>query len=235
MADAYVRREYYQRTPPALLDATRRREAVARRLSVHAEADAICLQEVDAPLFAIAVATLSGFTGRLLPRRDRTEGCALFVKHALMPSPVFEEIVFSDRSGHVAVAAAAGALTIVSTHLRWEPDGTGPEAHRGRAELAEILDRWPSGSRIVCGDFNAGPDSVVLALARERGLSDAYAAMPDAYTCNANARKKRIDFILHSADFTAVPSPLRPIADDTPLPGADEPSDHLAIEARLHR
>ena len=90
------------------------------------------------------------------------------------------------------------------------------------------------GPRIVCGDFNAEPDSVVLALARERGLTDAYASMSDAFTCNPNARRKRIDFILHSADFTAVPSPLGlVIADDTPLPGADEPSDHLAIEARL--
>jgi endonuclease/exonuclease/phosphatase family metal-dependent hydrolase len=235
LADAYVRREYYPRTPPALLDAASRRQAAARRLAAYAEADVVCLQEVDAPLFALAVGTLFGFTGRLLAKPGRSEGCALFVKHALMPSPVFEELVFGDRSGHIALAAAGAGLTIVSTHLKWEPDGTEPVTHRGRAELVEILNRWPSGSRIVCGDFNAEPDGVVLALAGQRGFSDAYASMPDAFTCNANAGRRRIDFILHTADFTAAPSPLRPIGDDTPLPGADEPSDHLAIEARLHR
>lgn len=235
LADAYVRREYYPRTPSSLLDSLSRRQAVAHRLAAHAEADVVCLQEVDAALFALAVGMLPGFTGRLLAKHGRGEGCALFVRHALTPSPVFEELAFSDRSGHVALAAIGAGYTIVSTHLKWEPDGTGPETHRGRAELAEILDRCPSGSRIVCGDFNAEPDSVVLAVAWERGLSDAYASMPDAFTCNAHARRKRIDFILHSADFTAAPNPLVPIGDDTPLPGIDEPSDHLAIEARLYR
>ena len=166
----------------------------------------------------------------------RSEGCAIFVRRAFAADPVFEELRFSDRSGHVALAATFRGVTVVTTHLRWEPDGTPAATHRGRAQLAEVLDRWPAGARIVCGDFNADAGSVVLALARERGLGDAYAAMPDAYTCNANGTRKRIDFILHSADLGATPTPLRlKVTDDTPLPGVGEPSDHLAIEARVYK
>jgi endonuclease/exonuclease/phosphatase family metal-dependent hydrolase len=236
LADAYVRREYYPHTPAVLLDPATRRQAVVRRVTALVGADVICLQEVDETLFALAVEALPACTARLLTRRKRDEGCALFVRRTLMPQPDFEEVVFSDRSGHVALVARGADVTVVCTHLKWEPEGTPEEAHRGRAQLAEILDRWTSGPRVVCGDFNAGPESVVLALARERGMSDAYISMPEAFTCNANAQRKRIDFILHSAEFTAEPSVLgQIIADDTPLPGDGEPSDHLAIEARLHR
>ena len=236
LADAYVRREYYPHTSPALLDSTTRRRAVAGRLAGYAAADVICLQEADQALFALAADTLGGFTARLLTKPARGEGCALFVSRALAPEPAFEELVFTDGSGHVALAFRNARMTVVCTHLKWEPEGVAIEAHRGRAQLAEILDRWPSGPRIVSGDFNADSDSVVLALARERELFDAYASMPAAYTCNANAQRKRIDFILHSADFIATPSALDTVIDDdTALPGAGEPSDHLAIDARLER
>ena len=236
LADAYVRHEYYPRTPPALLDPVTRGQAVRRRLAALDGADVICLQEMDRTLFALAVEALPACTARLLTRRARGEGCALFIRRSLVPQPEFEEMVFRDDSGHVALAARGADVTVVCTHLKWEPDGTPEAAHRGRAQLAEILDRWASGPRVVCGDFNAGPESVVLALARDRGLSDAYASLPEAFTCNANSERKRIDFILCSAEFIATPSPLAvTVTNDTALPGGDEPSDHVAIEARLDR
>jgi hypothetical protein len=66
-------------------------------------------------------------------------------------------------------------------------------------------------------------------------MHDAYAKLPQAFTANANGRKKRIDFILYSDDFGATPAPIAPIGDDTPLPSDTEPSDHLPIEVRLDR
>ena len=90
-------------------------------------------------------------------------------------------------------------------------------------------------STVICGDFNAEPESDVLELARSRGLVDAYASVADACTCNANGKKKRSDYILCTNDFVPIPSPLPAIDDDTPLPSEVEPSDHIPIEARLER
>jgi mRNA deadenylase 3'-5' endonuclease subunit Ccr4 len=234
LADAYVRREYYPHTPPAILDRARRRKAVVERIAKLADADVICLQEADSALFALAEEELPDSSGRLFRKRGRGEGCAIFVRRALATDPEWRELVFSDRSGHIALGVTLNGLSIVSTHLKWEPEGTPAETHRGRVQLGEVLDAWPSEPRIVCGDFNAEPDSVLVALAKSRGLEDAYGSLPDAYTCNANEKKKRIDFIFHSRDLVATPAPLPRVEDDTALPSEIEPSDHLAIEARLH-
>jgi len=235
LADAYVRREYYPHTPRAVLDPERRRRAVADRLFTYADVDVLCLQEVDAALFALAGTTLPDSIGRLLPKRGRGEGCAIFVRRALAGDAIWREHVFSDHSGHVAIGVTFEGVAVVSTHLKWEPPDTPANAHRGLGQLAEILELWSSGSRIICGDFNADADSDVAALGASRGLSDAYASLADACTCNANGKKRRIDYILHSPDFTAAPTPLLAIQDDTPLPSVTEPSDHLAIEARMDR
>lgn len=235
LADAYVRREYYPHTLPSVLDRAGRRRAVAERLGTFAKVDILCLQEVDTALFTLAEERLTDSTGRLFKKRGKGEGCAIFVRHALTSDPVWKELVFSDHSTHIALGVTFAGVTIVCTHLKWEPEGTPVDVHRGRVQMREILDTWSSGARIICGDFNADPNSHVLALARERGLNDAYASLPEAYTCNANGKKARIDFILHSADFTATPSPIALVEDDTPLPSDTEPSDHLAIEALLDR
>lgn len=104
-----------------------------------------------------------------------------------------------------------------------------------RAQLVELLDAWvrPGEPWVVCGDFNVGPESAAIAAARERGLGDAYAGLPRAFTCNANRRAKRIDFLLHSSELVAVPMDLRPVEDETPLPSFEEPSDHLPIVAEV--
>jgi endonuclease/exonuclease/phosphatase family metal-dependent hydrolase len=231
LADAYVRDEYYPNADPAAFDRPKRRRRIAERLAAYANVDAICLQEVDGALFFAAEEALPRSTGRLLCKRGREEGCAMFIRKDVAPEPAWRELVFTDLSGHVALGASVAGVSVVTTHLKWESPTTPPGEHRGIAQLAELLDVWASAPRIVCGDFNADPTSEVLALARARGLIDAYASMNDAFTANSNQRKKRIDFILHSADLTATPSPIPPISDDTPLPSNVEPSDHLAIEA----
>lgn len=233
LADAYLRHEYYPHTPPEVLERARRRKAVVDRLGTDVEV--LCLQEVDAALFAAAEERLTDSVGRHFRKRGKGEGCAIFVRRAAAAELEWRELVFSDKSGHVALGVSFGGLTIVTTHLKWEPDGTATETHRGRVQLAEIFDAWPTGPRVVCGDFNAEPGSDVLTLAEARGFRDAYVSLPEAYTSNANGKKKRIDFILCSADFTATPSPVTRVEDDTPLPSETEPSDHIAIEARLDR
>ena len=126
----------------------------------------------------------------------------------------------AEESGHAAAAA--------------ELDQLAAAARSGlSARAQELLDAWPSTSRIVCGDFNAEPESEVLSAATERGLVDAFASMPRAFTCNANGQKKRIDYILHTPNYASTPVAPARVDDDTPLPSDEEPSDHVAIEARL--
>jgi endonuclease/exonuclease/phosphatase family metal-dependent hydrolase len=233
LADAYVRDEYYPHTDPALFDRAKRRRRVAERIAALSKVDVVCLQEVDTALFGLAEEQLPDSTGRLFKKRGRGEGVAIFVRQALTTEPAWRELVFSDLSGHVALGVTFAGLSVVTTHLKWEPPTTAPGDHRGIVQLSEILDHWKEGARVVCGDFNAEPDSEVLALARSRGLSDAYASLAGSFTANSNGRKKRIDYILHSSEFSAVPTPLGPLADDTPMPSETEPSDHLAIEARI--
>jgi endonuclease/exonuclease/phosphatase family metal-dependent hydrolase len=235
LADAYVKGEYYPRSAPALFDRAARRKRVVERLSLYASADVLCLQEVDSALFAAAEEALGELSGRHFKKRGRGEGCAIFVSKARAASDDLEwrEIVYGDMSGHVALGVSFASLTVVTTHLKWEPATIAPSEHRGVAQLTELLDAWSSGARVVCGDFNADPSSEVLAVARSRGLVDAYASLPAAFTANSNETTKRIDFILHTPDLRSTPSPLPPITIETPLPSDDEPSDHLPIEARL--
>ncbi len=235
LADAYIRDEYYPHTPPEVFDRATRRKAVLERLEKLAGADVLCLQEVDAALFSAAEERLAGSTGRLFKKRGKGEGCAIFLRSALGAEPVWKELVFSDLSGHIALGASFGDLTVVSTHLKWEPSGTPAETHRGLVQLGEVLEAWPAGTRIVCGDFNAEPDSEVLELAKARGLQDAHGGLVDAYTFNANGSKKRIDFILHTPDLRASAAAIPHVTGDTPLPSETEPSDHVPIEAKLDR
>lgn len=240
LADAYVRRGYYPDTPPEVFERARRRKAVASRIASHALAEVICLQECDSALFALLETTLSESTGRLFRKRGRGEGCAIFVRNALTTEPTWRELVYSDLSGHVALGVTFAGISVVTTHLKWQPAGASDETHAGRQQLAELLDAWPAGPRIVCGDLNDDPSGPVLALAKARGLVDAHAAFSNAYTCAANGERKRIDFLLHSADFGATPSPLPSLPTEASsampaMPSEGEPSDHVAIDARFER
>ena len=277
LAQGYVRRAYYPHTPDSALEPARRRAAVIARLVDHArDADVVCLQEIERAPFEAAAHALAGFVGRLVLKTGRSEGCAIFARESL--APAWRELVYADRSGHVAIGAslAGGAVSIASTHLKWSPPDTpltppplepsrhewmhGPVSaaaarlppggepgslrvtaasgpHHGHVELVELLDAWvtPGSSWVLTGDFNLEPGDDALRVASARGLRDAYDGSAAAPTCNSNGKAKRIDFVWTTADLAAAPAAVRAIADDTPLPSDDEPSDHLAIGATITR
>lgn len=240
LADSYVKPEYFPHTAPALLEPTTRRLRLVRRLTEIADdgADVLCLQEVEPEVFAMAEGALASFAGRWVSKVGKPDGCAIFVRRTLGPV-TFRELAFRDGTGHVAVAATIDEGTrttsIATTHLKWQAHDIPSETRLGRGELLELLDAWvTTGERwIVCGDLNAPTDSPVLEVAYARGFVDAYASMPEANTANANGRRKRIDFILHTKDWAATPAAIPVIDDLTPLPSETEPSDHLAIKAVL--
>lgn len=234
LAGAYVKPEWYPYTAPELLDPASRDARVVEAVAGLSAADAICLQELEEPTFAALVAGLDAFEGRLVRKRGKPDGCAIFVRRAL-GAPEFRELVYGDGTGHVAAAAVVGGIGIATTHLKWQAADVPVDVRLGRAELAELLDAWVVGDEpwVVCGDLNADASSPVLEVAFARGLRDGYASLPEAWTCNSNERRKRIDFILHTPGFDATPKPLPPLTDVTPLPSATEPSDHLAIQVAL--
>jgi len=240
LADSYVKPEYFPHTSPALLEPAARRERLVRRLGELAAdgADVLCLQEVEPEVFAMAERALAGFAGHYTSKVNKPDGCAIFARRTL-GAITFRELAYRDGTGHIALAAAiadgARTTSIATTHLKWQAHDVPPETRLGRGELLELFDAWGAdGERwVVCGDLNAPSDSPVLEVAYARGFADAYASMPDANTANANGRRKRIDFILHTKEWSAKPAAIPVIDDVTPLPSETEPSDHLPIRAML--
>jgi endonuclease/exonuclease/phosphatase family metal-dependent hydrolase len=146
-------------------------------------------------------------------------------------------VVYADGTGHVAlfvvVEHEGRFLGIANTHVKWDPPGASVGVAQADALLDAIAQFEPAcAGWVVCGDFNAAPDSTLWRRVRGRGFCDSYEGLGGS-TCNANAVPKRIDFIFHTPSLAATPVALRAIASETALPSADEPSDHLAITAAL--
>src|SRR5262249_44580587 len=102
---------------------------------------------------------LGDMVGRLFRKRGRGEGCAIFVRDALTSEPEWRELAFSDMSGHVALGVRFAGISVVTTHLKWEPETTVPEVHRGCMQLEEIFATWPSNGLVVYAGLDGAPDS----------------------------------------------------------------------------
>ena len=250
LAPSYARPERYPFTEPWLLAWEARRDRLAARLLM-ADADVLCLQEVEGYIFRYLRERLEpgDFEGIYARKgHNRSDGCATFYRtsagdsaRAFLDSKVLR---YSDGdgepdSGHFALTTRfrweGQTLSVTNTHIRWdEPDARG-RGHVGYREVSELLETvFADGLEPValCGDFNATPDRDLIQLALSRGFSDAYAAAPQP-TANSDRTAKRIDYIFHSSACRSQPEPLPMIDDETPLPSETEPSDHLPILATL--
>lgn len=247
LAPAYIRPEWYPHTPAELLRSEHRLPALAEYL-VRLDADILGLQEVQADAFEAIERPLdtAGFAGRLtLKQQGKPDGCATFVRRALARWVREAALAYDDAdpggrpSGHIAQIAVLEVegklLGIANTHIRWDPPDTPrdrlislrqvQQLVAARAQLAPECAGW-----IIGGDFNATPDSAAVAAAIAVGLSFTHAANP-APTCNANQRAQVVDYLFFDAALAASPLPLPVVTDETPLPSADQPSDHVAVAA----
>jgi len=243
LADAYVRPERYPRTPNLVLAWQTRKDALPARM-LGLDADVLCLQEVEADAFAFWDARLGeqGYRGVYAQKRaGKPDGCAMFFRPAVPAYATDRPVYYTDGSGHLALivtfAWAGGLLHVANTHLKWDPDSRPTAQHAGWRQMDELISTQIAPSNdgsawVVCGDFNAPPESPVVALLRAQGLIDAYHSRPQD-TCNPNGRAKRIDFIFHTANLTSQPVAIPAIDDHTPLPSETEPSDHLPITVRF--
>ena len=248
LADSYIKPQWYPHVDPEVLRWDKRKFALAERVA-RLDADIACLQEVEADAYVLLELSLSakGYAGIYAKKAcGRPDGCAVFFRQ---PGPLrfagSETIYYRDGlqderdSGHLALVASFesdwGLIRVVSTHLRWDREDKPPEEHVGYRQIRELLNTHFKPDQtayawIVCGDLNVEPDSAVVNELIGSSFIDAYKGHEQA-TCNPNRRAKRIDYIFHTTGLYAEPAKLMDIDDLTPLPSADEPSDHLALVA----
>jgi mRNA deadenylase 3'-5' endonuclease subunit Ccr4 len=238
LASAYIKPAFYPRVEPALLDPAWRIPALVRHIA-GLEADLLGLQEVDAATYAALESGLAplGFAGHYARETGRKpDGCATFYRRELFVMRAMERLAYADGSGHIALLAeleqSGQCLGLANTHLKWSPPGADHDARQMHELLVALAPR--AGDWIICGDFNAKPGSEVLRLLRDAGYRPSHAD-PTAFTCNPNGEAKTIDYLCHTAAFSASPQPLPPIDDRTPLPSREQPSDHLAVVATFDR
>lgn len=251
LADAYIKPAWYPHTPPALLLTETRIPKLLRHIA-GLTADMLCLQEVTQDIFAALETHLTalGYAGRYTQKASgKPDGCATFYRMAVFTLLKTVRIEYADGpeghepSGHAAqllvLQHGEHRLGVANTHLKWDPPGTPREQQYGYRQVVQLLREWSTqhaadcAAWIVCGDFNVTPESEVVAVLREAGLEFTHHAYTRAYTSNANARAKTIDYLFFSAALQAQPIPLPAIDDHTPLPGPDQPSDHVAVVARF--
>jgi mRNA deadenylase 3'-5' endonuclease subunit Ccr4 len=248
LAHAYLRREWYPNTPPAVLNPRWRGPALVRHIASLA-ADVICLQEVEPAGFARIAASLQplGYQGHYAPKgAGRPDGCATLVRESAFNVRAIHVLPYADGlgkrpdSGHVALILMlereGRALGMANTHLRWDPPGTPLADQWAYRQITLLLEErqvidpkclaW-----IICGDFNVTPESEVIRLLERSGFISVYRGLEQQSTCVSNGAAKTIDYQFHTATLKSRPDDLPAIDDRTALPSWEQPSDHLALLA----
>jgi endonuclease/exonuclease/phosphatase family metal-dependent hydrolase len=247
LADSYINPSWYPATPAQCIDPATRHPALVQAVA-SMNVDAMALQEVEVDVFERLKQKLlpMGYEGRYEGKgRGKADGCAVFVRRSSGTVTAWQRLDYDDAtapglvSGHLAqlatIAWQGRSLTVANTHLKWAPDDTPREQHRGARQLDELV-RLVKATRsdgwLICGDFNCSSDSQVLATLKNAGFRDAHAG-DQSPTCNANRQPRKLDHIFISEALLASASPILPIDADTPLPSKDQPSDHLPVEVSL--
>lgn len=214
-------------------------------------ADLVCLQEVENESFDLLSRQLSGlgYEGFHELRSPTVgEGCALYANSSSVRVHGRSRCDFADspesggashRFAQLAELEAAGqSFVLANTHLQWDPPGTPAMSHRGVAQARQLVAAinqitGSDGSAIICGDFNADPESDVCRVFREAGYRAVRRVDADEPTCQANGRLSEVDFVFHRGFHTAAPLPRARLHVSTPMPGPEHPSDHLPVGAVL--
>ena len=241
LATGYIRREFYPRTPQEVLDPAWRVPALVRHAAA-LDVDILCLQEVEAPVFAALRELLTGYIAtHVLKGRNRPDGCATFFRSSLFSLVEERRVVFTDGSGHIGLLSILGQegkrLAIFNTHLKWDPPGTERARQWGYRQimlgLESLRQAGALDGQIVCGDFNVTPDSDVVQALRDAGMDFAHRDCPAIATCNSQREAKLIDYLFHGPSLQAEPVLPPPIEGHTLLPSPDQPSDHVPLMAKF--
>jgi endonuclease/exonuclease/phosphatase family metal-dependent hydrolase len=244
LAPTFTVPKYFPSVSAEAMDKERRYALTVDRL-VTCGADLICLQEIEADLWELLSQRLAalGYWGQWATRSDlKPDGCATFWRTSMFTCECrifrYKEmpgLKLAHRMALISVlqpihARDRGAFTVVNTHLAWEQPVLPTDVHLGLIEahqLAALLGR-PTGPLIVCGDFNAEPDSPILHFFHEIGLTESHG--DNLPTSCPRGHAKKIDYLMATSDFEAIPLPIEArLTDGMILPSLSEPSDHLPL------
>jgi endonuclease/exonuclease/phosphatase (EEP) superfamily protein YafD len=108
----------------------------------------------------------------------------------------------------------------------------------GYQQASQALDglRTQAGAvdgEIVCGDLNVTPESDVIAALLAAGFNYAHHGCDGVRTCNSSREPKLIDYLFYRGFLGALPVLPDSIDEDTVLPSAEMPSDHLPLVAKF--
>jgi mRNA deadenylase 3'-5' endonuclease subunit Ccr4 len=251
LADAYINPQWYAGVPPELLRPERRRPALVRHVE-SLDADLLCLQEVEVETFEALDRRLRslGYEGHYeMKGGHRPDGCAVFFRRGVFTLRGTQRLEYHDgergpdgHSGHIALLLGleheGRLLGVADTHLRWDRPGTPRTGQVGLRQILELLEACGSFTPacqgwLICGDFNATPDSEIVAALRQAGFEFAHADRRHVRSCVANGRARLIDYLFHTAGLRSEPFDPPPIEDRTKLPSDEQPSDHLALSAEI--
>ena len=243
LATAYIHPAWYRRTPAMVLQPVWRIPALTQRVASLAT-DVICLQEVEPDKFAALRSRLGsmGYGGHYARRQGgKPDGCATFYRREIFDLTGARVIAYPDGDGDIALVvslqSAGRVIAVANTHVAWEPPDAPSSAQRRRGKIRQLLaecDGDAGQAWVVCGDMNTTPDSKLIAAFRHAGFEYAHHRLPETHTCNVNGQAKTIDYLFYSAALRAEPQPLPRLSDETPLPSAAEPSDHLPVVSRFY-
>jgi len=251
LASAYIKPEWYEGVPEQFLRPESRSSAVVNHVEA-LRADVICLQEVEPVVFSALSGRLGplGYVGHFEQKgHGKPDGCATFTRRTMFTVRQTQRLEYRDRengsekhSGHVALLVAVEreghVLGIANTHIRWSKPGTPCDEHVGYRQVTELIDACRTFEPhcrdwVICGDFNAAPDTEVIGAVLNAGYAFAHADRPNIRTAVANGRALLIDYVFHTAGLRAKPLDPPAIDDDTKLPYQDQPSDHLGLVAEF--
>ena len=226
-----------------------RRRALAERVGA-LQSDIICLQEVEPRALGALSAGLGtlGY-GAQYGRKNsgRPDGCALFFRRESFTLIDSRVLAYADGggsadSGDIALIcrfrSAEAVICVVNTHLTWDSPDTPLESQRGCRQARQLLLECEkmadlAATWIVAGDFNVTPDSEIISMIERAGFRYAHQNHAGVYTCNFNSKAKMIDYLFHSSTLVSEPQAIIVVDDQTVLPSAEEPSDHVAIVAQF--
>jgi mRNA deadenylase 3'-5' endonuclease subunit Ccr4 len=250
LASAFIERARYPRTPALVLSSTWRVPALAQHISALA-GDILCLQEVEADIFAALKSRLSahGHAGVYARKYGSSpDGCATFYRRDLL-QPVGETVIrFADAgdtesdTGNIALITTFSTrglrLGIINTHLTWDPPGTARERQRGLRQARHLLLEYERNAAfadawIIAGDLNVIPGSEIVSLIEGSGFRYAHDGRPSPNTFSLNGEAKQIDYLFHSPNLRSDPYETHAVDERTVLPSAEQPSDHVAVSARF--
>ena len=250
LASAYIQRAWYRRTPRLVLDPSWRVPALVQHIS-KLEADLVCLQEVEPETFVALRTSLGerGYRGEYARKlAGRPEGLAVFYRRTKFDWIDSRVVIYADgagvahNTGYVAqwmkMRSGDKTLGLINTHLTWDPPNTARDNQRGLRQAQQIFAEYQNRAAdasgwIISGDFNVTPESEIVGLALQRGFHYAHQNLTDVFSCNIGGSARLIDYLFYSGELHAEASVLRRIDAQTVLPSAEEPSDHVAILARV--